>query len=1295
MPVLLTCPNGHRWQSMDSDTRSADTQVYCPVCNQPVSLNDFLETVTQTASFETAKVIKHERSGPIQTIDYGNQFPGFDILSELGRGGMGIVFRAFDRTRKETIALKTLKRLDSKAVYRFKQEFRILADIIHPNLVTLHELISNGREWFFTMELVNGCDFLTYIHSTIDRFNCIRESLKQLVSGISVLHRGKILHRDIKPSNVLVTREGQIVLLDFGLATYMEESGQHKSTEHNVVGTLAYMAPEQAGGLSVSAASDWYSVGVLIYQALTGKLPFEGSTLEVLLDKQRFEAPDPCELAQGIPEDLNALCVGLLRRNPGERLTEQQVLKLLNVPAKEQTLNAPQPPRERIQFRGRREQLRALGEAFRDTRTGRAVACHIHGKSGIGKTALMQHFLLGLTRSAQAVVLLGRCYEREAVPYKALDSLIDDLSRYLRGLSGEDIQALLPRDVRSLVRVFPVLAQVKAIADAPHPVLDIPDQHELKRRAIAAMRELLSRLADRRPVVLAIDDLQWGDEDSGTLLLELMRPPDPPALLLILSYRSEDSDASQCLKLLIGTDKHREWAYDQRSIAIESLSTEESRDLALSTLSRFDRPTGALANHVSREAGGNPFFIQEMIRHIQEQFVQAPSSSRELALHKPELSLDGMLRSRIMRLPESARRLLEVVAVAGRPLLRTAACQAAKLGSESWEIMALLRSERLLRSTGDLYSEKLESYHDRIRETVVSNLMSQALKNHHHRLAEALERIVETDPEELATHFEGAGEFEKAAIHFASAAKRAANALAFERASRLYRKTLNFLPTGRENRWHLQIQLADALANAGRGWEAANEYLAATVSAPADQILELQHRAATQYLLSGHTEKGLKAMKATCAAVGINLPETSRHAAFILLWNRSRLWLRGRRFQERDANVIPPKDLARLGICWSAALGLSNIHPIRGAALHAQYLLLAARTGEPYRLLLGLAMEIGLTSIAGGKASKRTARLMENAKTLARRISHPHGLALVEIAKSTTALYEGRWKIALQSAQEAEKLLREQCAGAIWELDTAHIAELYALSHMGRWSELDLRVSDLLKEAQERGDIYAMVHLGIVHRPVLQTWADDPEGAQQELKERIIQCDQKGFPFLKIDGLFGQIHIDLYCGSLDEAKQRLAELRSALSGSFLMRVQLLRIHFWEASAKVALAKAVVQSDRRHLLHAATACAAKIEREKVHWALPLAQNIRSGVALLRRDYQNGIRLIKKAIRGFDAADMQQNAAAARRRLGELIGGEEGRILIVQADSWMKRQMVKDSIRVTQYYQPVEGRVAAGN
>ena len=826
---------------------------------------------------------------------------GYDIQDVLGSGGMGTVFRAYDRERRRPIALKVMNRAGAAAILRFKHEFRTLLGVAHPNLVTLYELISDGQNWFLTMELLDGVTFLQYVRDeaaqafgqgpvsapptdtrplTPGQRARLRQAIRQLADGIAWLHAAGKLHRDIKPTNVIVTREGRVVLLDFGLAAEQGHDGRHKSTEEHILGTAAYMAPEQAVGMPVSPASDWYSVGVMLFEALTGRLPFLGETIAVLMDKQRYEPPAPCELAPGVPEDLNALCIDLLRRHPEDRPSARDVLRRLGSsgPVQEPSSNRDvQPPHlsssghgHGPSLVGRHRHRQALDEALTAMSGGRTVVLYLHGPSGAGKTALLRSFLDERIERGETVVLAGRCYERESVPYKALDSLIDALGRHLRHLQEADVAALLPRDMASLARVFPGLRQVKARAQAPRRVFESPDPQELRRRAFSALRELLARLGDRSPLVLAIDDLQWGDVDSAALITELLRPPDAPILLFLGAYRTEDRSTSPFLHALfdaqaMSPEGRNEQAtgkgsvgsswLDVRELSVDPLDLNEARALATALLGEACLSSGReeVIEAIARESAGNPFFVAELVRHVQSDDVvtgtgwsrPGPSPFQNASASPSPataIALDDVLWARIRRLPEEARRVLEIIAVSGQPLGLEPISRCADLEQDERVSLALLLSARLIRSTGRVGSDEIETYHDRIRETVVARLEPAVMREHHRRLALALEASGSADPEVLGAHFLGSGQPERAADYFARAADQAAEALAFDRAAGLYRRARELQPDvgllGSIN--GLNARLGEALANAGRGAEAAAAYLAGVPDAPVADAIELQ-----------------------------------------------------------------------------------------------------------------------------------------------------------------------------------------------------------------------------------------------------------------------------------------------------------------------------------------------------------------------------------------------------------------------------------------------------------------------
>jgi serine/threonine protein kinase/tetratricopeptide (TPR) repeat protein len=927
----------------------------------------------------------------------------YTILREIGRGGMGVVYEALDERRDTVVALKTVRRGDSAAILRFKQEFRALADVSYPNLVTLHELTADGLSWFFTMELVEGVDFLTFIRSGADRpaseatvhlglpipslgragmpatvvsteteasqpqpmgagagepgdrgasldpeaLARLRHVLRQLAEGIAVLHEADRLHRDLKPSNVIVTRHGRAVILEFGLAAELGPSGPHQSPLPYVLGTYRYISPEQAAGRPVSPASDWYSFGSMLYEALTGRPPFLGHPFEVLRAEQQSEPPAPCALVPGLPDDLNALCFELLRRDPEGRPAGGEVLRRLGstTGAPELPVPLPVPSQRAAPLVGRARELECLGAGYADVCRGRTVAVYIHGPSGIGKTALVRRFLEEQAGRGKALILASRCYEQESVPYKALDGVVDALGRYLKGLPLAEALALLPRDIRSLVRVFPALGQAEAVATAPRPAAEVPDPQELRRRAFGALRELLARLGDRRPLVLSIDDLQWGDTDSAALLLDLLRPPDSPRLLLLGCYRSEDAATSSLLRALLGVQGGAAPGFDGRELALGTLEHPDAEGLAMRLLGRDDEAAHAHAAAIARESGGNPFFIAELVRYL-----QAETDLLDRVPATNEVALDEVLWWRIGRLPEEARRLLEVVAVSGRPLGQGEASRAAELGGRERTASNILRAGRLIRGLGPPEDDQIEAYHDRIREAVVARIPPAGLAGHHRRLASVLEGSGRADPEVLAVHLQGAGEPLRAGTYYARAAEHAAEALAFDRAAKLYRLALELGAWDEVEAHRLRIGLGDALANAGRGPEAARAYLAATAGSTAAEAFELQRRAALQYLTSGHLDEGLAKLKAVLRSVGISFPRTSRRALFGLVGVRIRLRFRGLRSWSRQADRVRAEDLRRIDACWTAADGLGLIDCVRGAYFQARGLLLAVRAGEPYRL---------------------------------------------------------------------------------------------------------------------------------------------------------------------------------------------------------------------------------------------------------------------------------------------------------------------------------------------------------
>jgi tetratricopeptide (TPR) repeat protein len=875
------------------------------------------------------------------------------------------------------------------------------------------------------------------------------------------------------------------------------------------------------------------------------------------------------------------------------------------------------------------------------------------------------------------VVLAGRCYEQESVPYKALDSLVDSLSRYLGSLPPSEVQPLLPRDILQLAAVFPVLRRVEAVARATRRIPHTPDVHELRRRTFAALKELLARLGDRQPLVLFIDDLQWGDLDSAALLADVLRPPDPPVLLLLCAYRSEDVATSPFLRTFLPPQEEACGSLDRLDLAVDALAAPEAQALALQLLG--EGGVAAQADAIALESEGNPFFVHELVQHLLARGATGPPGVTRA------LTLQEVLRERIMRLPAEARRLLEVVAVAGRPLGRLEACRAAGFPTSEQGTLALLRSGRYLRGTGTGEQDEVETYHDRIREAVVAYLPPAALADVHRRLAHTLEGSGRADPEALGIHFEGAGELGRASHYYALAAAEADQTLAFDRAAKLYRKAAELCPGDGPGR-PLRAKLGEALANTGRGAEAAREFLAAAQGAPATEAVELQRRAATQFLVSGHVDEGLAVFRAVLKAIGMKMPDTPRRAMGQLLLRRLQIRFRGLTFRPRDVRLIPTETLTRIDTCWSAFTGLSIIDPTRGAYFQIRGLLLALDAGEPYRIARALSAEAAHVSTAGGPGRKRTAYLLKVAEAVAQQVAQPHALGMVSLAKGIAAYLEGCWKRARSLCAQAEAVFRDRCTGVTWELDTAHTFSLWSLTYMGEVAELARQRSALLKEAQERGDRYAITNLSTYIMAVIRLAADDPEGAEKELRQSMAQWSHQGFHVQHHNALLAQTLIELYRGEGLAAWEHVSREWPSYQGSLLLRVQQIRIDVLQLRARSALAAAACAVTPEPFLHCARRDARLLGREKMPWAEALSFLIRAGIAAARGDRSAALPLLREAAARFEAVDMGIYAAAARHRLGQLLPGTQGQALVHQADTWMVNQKVVHPGRLTAMLAP---------
>lgn len=1271
----------------------------------------------------------------------------FAIRRRIGEGGMGVVYHAYDERRRTDVALKTLHNMGAANVGRLKQEFRALADVAHPNLVTLYELISAGEVWFFTMELVAGVDFLAYVRggheaaaipserrggtptealssketatfhatSSLDEAgpgdaraspgaapafvvrppsanpDRLRRALRQLVLAMKALHDAGKLHLDLKPSNVLVDRDGRVVVLDFGLVRDAAPGRAETRDERRVMGTPAFMAPEQATGGALSPAADLYALGGMLYAALTGELPFPGDAYAAVLRKQHAEPVHPAKLAPSAPRALCDLSAALLRRDPGARATCADVLKILGDGASASSASwaPPERPRSEAPFVGREGELEILRGALEEALSSRRApaAVFVHGSSGIGKTELVKHFLSGVREGGEnsapaeaPLILSGRCYERESVPFKAWDSVVDALASRLQRMPFEEATSLLPETIHDLARVFPVLGVIDARRAAPPRASAIESPREQKASAFRALKELFSALAARAPLLVFIDDLQWGDEDSARLIVDLLAPPDPPPMLLLGTYRTEDEGGSPCLRELFGALGEVAFRGARiRKLPLVALPDEQSLLLASSLLrgSQDDAMRRALA--VAREAEGSPLFVAELARYIQ---ALGPGAGDPRGSIEPSMaSLEHVLSARINDLPDGARRLLLVVAAAAGPVEQGIARRAADLGDgDGRAALAILRSKRLARTRGADDEDAVEAYHDRIREAAYAALGAADAARVHLRLAQALEAKGGADPGVLAGHFQKAGELRRAGEYAFVAAERAFAALAFEEAARLYRLTLALLEEDDvERAREVRVRLGKALINAGRGPEAAAALLDAAKGAPEALAFDLRRLAGEQLLASGHMDEGMKVLLELLTSMGLPYPKTATGTILTLLLDRATIALRGYTFRERDPRAVDPLALRRVD-AYAALYPLARTDPLRGLSFQGRALLEALDAGEPRRAAVALAWELSAQVLLGRARTRKAQALREDLERLVQRVDDPRSAGLLELARAIHATHEGRLRQGLEAFQEAERLFRDRCADAAWLVATTRIQALPCACMLGELAWLSRVLPGWIKDAEERGDRYSVTDLRTIigASTVVLLAADEPARARRDITRALSTWPGTKLLAHHLHALHAWTLVDLYEGNADSARRRLSGETPAVERSRLLLVQALRVAFLHnrAAASLAAAEGAEGAEaRRSLVEAALRDAKKLASERLGLASAFARLLEAGAAAARGDVGAARVRLRRAIEACDAVDMALHATAARRRLGALLGGDEGRALVTAADASLERQGVK--------------------
>lgn len=1187
----------------------------------------------------------------------------FIVQSLLGTGGMGAVYRATDARRAHDVAVKVLSRVEAAGIYALKQEFRSLSNVDHPNLVRLHELHSDRGTWFFSMDLVDGQPLSQVRRPT----TLLREVFGQIAEAVHAIHQLGKLHRDLKPSNVMITPAGQVVLLDFGLVSDQEPGGPGRPLANDgLAGTPTYMAPELSTG-PATPKSDWYAFGTMLYEALFGRLPFEETGVAALVRKREQPASLPPVTGAEVPRDLEALCMRLLERDPASRPGYPDIIAVLGT-----TGTSVRPSQDPVQdpFVGREAELQVLEQALLETDQGKNAVVTVSGSPGIGKTCLVRRFVELTRKDLATVVLSGSCPKWEHVPFRACDSLIDDLSRYLRMLPTERAASVLPRNTQALTQVFPVLGRLPAVRAIKQRRACPREPSEIRRLGLAALRDLMGNIAAQERLVVFVDDMHWSDLDGARLLASLLTPTsqaDAPAMLLIIAHRDQDAGHAPGLTAFLDRVSSNPDVH-VRNLQLRGLSLTESHRLVAELL---DGPRADIVDRIALEGAGNPLFIRQLSCHFLE-------SDRNVG----PLELDGVLRARILRLEPREREILSAICLTGQPV---------SLGLLS-RIVDQPDPESLVRNLESAQLARFVSgppraaaaLHDRVREVVVSGMDAGERSRLHTRSVEALEKAADPDRVALTLHYLGCGRERDAAASAVTAARSAFSVLAFEQTTAMYRLALDFGQWEEQARIDLLVHLAEALALDRRSGEAAAQFLnAASLETGSAKRRTLRLRAADQYLAGGWLAEGIGLLRDIFAEVGLDYDAIGGSNLFEL---RKRLAERQLTIVPRPESEIPAERLARLDALFVAGNGLAWLKP-QSIQFRFALALEALDAGEPLRLASGL------RTVARFDAQLNPDD--DQVYSVARRICQDNpgiqsDLILSDL-ESAMALVRGLPWDQCQAACRSEQLLLQHPTHDARVLDVARFHQAVALCFQGEVQELD-GCWGWLQDAEDRADLFLGCWLNVLLAS--QCLSRDRPDAAREMCRKASRM-WSAFSDMQ-DSALNIVYSEILSAcEAYEGGGAVYDPISTANGWFehspLRMFPFVSCHFHCMRARAALACLEQQragTERQALLREIDTSIATAARPRGldgrEFVLPHYRNmstlLSAGLANLRGDTESALLYLDTGLGEMSAAGSYRvRSAHARRAKGILISGTKGKVLRKRAEADLRSLGVEDPSR----------------
>jgi len=943
----------------------------------------------------------------------GTRIAAYEITEAIGAGGMGDVYLARDPRLDRRVAIKGLPvhlLADPVARERLRREALSAASLDHPFICKVFELVEEPAAAYIVMEFVDG----QTLHQRLATGPLsLADGLRvagEMADALEAAHALRIVHRDLKPSNVMLTQQGRVKVMDFGLArqaagagveTMPAANGRVPLTEQGMrVGTPDYMSPEQALGEELDERSDLFSFGIVIYEALTGSHPFRransGSTLSAIVRE-----PPAIESHASVPPAVILILRRLLAKAPADRYqsisdVRRDFAALSGISAAASTVPTMGRGSTRFPLVGRDTERSILLQGLDAALAGHGSLVMISGEPGIGKTRLTGD-VLAEARRRGFFCLAGHCYEMEgAPPYVPFVEMLEYSARYVPPAA---FRHALGDAASAVSKLMPELRRI--FSDVTEPPELPPEQQ--RRYLFNAYLEFVERSCRNTPIAVVLEDLHWADEPTLMLLQHVAQGSSALPLFMMATYRDVELGVTRPFAHTLETllRERRATRIALRRLPVEAVET------MLATMSGHTPPP-SLARVIFDETEGNPFFVEEVFQHLAEEgklFDGDGNWQRDLrpgSLEVPE-GVRLVLGRRLQRLGDAARATLTTAAVVGRTFsLRL--LEAIEPDADA-VLDAIEEAERaqLLVAEPSGRDPRYRFAHELIRQTLAESVSLPRRQRQHARIAESMERVygsAEKHASALAHHLYQAGaaaDPDRTTKYLLIAAAQARAAAGFEEALGHLDNALSLWEGERTPTVAtLLVERAAVLTSLGR---------------PGDAV-EAYRRTIDIYEALGDTEG------AASAALGLS---------WVLLWNAN----------AREVPAVVDRAFNRL-VTDSPALRV--------------------------RLLVWKSI-----AVAGLGRTKEGLDTLADAHRLCDGTDDPH-LKSETLAASThvywSALDIERTRVAARDAAD-----RAEAAGDAYGYADTKWMEAAALTHLGRMAEAKPILTDLMARAERIGHV--------------------------------------------------------------------------------------------------------------------------------------------------------------------------------------------------------------------------------